>query len=59
MLAWTLVVVMQIAGAGLALAQDWPNRVVKIIVPFPAGGAADLIAREIAQGLMPGSVSLS
>jgi tripartite-type tricarboxylate transporter receptor subunit TctC len=51
MLAWILVVVMQIAGAGLALAQDWPNRVVKIIVPFPAGGAADLIAREIAQGL--------
>jgi tripartite-type tricarboxylate transporter receptor subunit TctC len=50
-LAWILVAVMQIAGTGLAIAQGWPHRVVKIIVPFPAGGAADLIAREIAQGL--------
>jgi tripartite-type tricarboxylate transporter receptor subunit TctC len=51
LLTWVLVAVLQIAGAGLALAQDWPHRVVKIIVPFPAGGAADLMAREIAQGL--------
>ncbi|MFZ9320985.1 MAG: Bug family tripartite tricarboxylate transporter substrate binding protein [Hylemonella sp.] len=29
----------------------WPNRPVKILVPFPAGGSADLLARFIAQGL--------
>ena len=51
MLAWTLLLVAQIAGANLALAQNWPSRIVKIIVPFPAGGAADIMAREIAQGL--------
>lgn len=35
-----------------ASAQDgWPNRPVKIIVPFPAGGSTDIVAREIAQGL--------
>jgi len=48
---WILLAIMQIAGASLAPAQDWPHRAVKIVVPFPAGGAADLIAREIAQGL--------
>src|SRR5690349_3195747 len=50
-LVWALLLLAQCAGASLALAQDWPSRAVKIIVPFPAGGAADIIAREIAQGL--------
>jgi tripartite-type tricarboxylate transporter receptor subunit TctC len=31
--------------------EDWPTHVVKIIVPFPAGGSTDIIAREVAQGL--------
>ncbi|MBS0247582.1 MAG: tripartite tricarboxylate transporter substrate binding protein [Proteobacteria bacterium] len=35
-----------------ALAQDhWPSRTVTLVVPFPAGGNADIIAREIAQAL--------
>jgi len=38
---------MSIASAN----SDWPSRIVKIIVPFPAGGSTDIIAREVAQGL--------
>src|SRR3954463_14228545 len=36
-----------LAAATPALAQDYPNRPVKIIVPFGAGGPADVTARQI------------
>jgi tripartite-type tricarboxylate transporter receptor subunit TctC len=32
-----------------ALAQDFPSRAIKLIVPFPAGGPADTIARVYAE----------
>ncbi len=34
-----------------AQAQEWPKTTVKLIVPFPPGGASDLVARLIAPGL--------
>ena len=37
--------------AGRALAQDYPNRPVKIVVPFGAGGGTDALARFLARGL--------
>jgi tripartite-type tricarboxylate transporter receptor subunit TctC len=37
--------------SGAASAQDYPSRPVKIIVPFPAGGSNDIIARIVAQKL--------
>ncbi len=46
---------LQIAFAMLlacpALAQSWPDRPVKIVVPFPAGGTADAVPRLVADFL--------
>jgi tripartite-type tricarboxylate transporter receptor subunit TctC len=35
------------AGIGAAAAQNFPSRAVRIIVPFPAGGTADIVPRVI------------
>jgi tripartite-type tricarboxylate transporter receptor subunit TctC len=37
--------------SAVAAAQDFPNRSIKLIVPFPAGGPADTIARIYAESL--------
>ena len=49
--ARTAAVLALAAFAGLAAAQDYPNRPVRIIVPYPVGGASDITARLVADKL--------
>src|SRR6187401_1217719 len=46
-----VVVVLSAMVPQLARAQDWPSKPIKMIVPFPAGGGTDFIARLLAQQL--------
>src|ERR1700691_841563 len=34
-----------------AAAQEWPQRTIRFIVPFPAGGGTDFVARLVAKNL--------
>jgi tripartite-type tricarboxylate transporter receptor subunit TctC len=49
--ALTLVLALCAFVAGSARAKDYPDRPVKIIVPFPAGGTADAIPRLVGDWL--------
>lgn len=40
-----------VGGTSTASAQPFPEKPIKLIVPFPPGGGTDLIARELAQAL--------
>jgi tripartite-type tricarboxylate transporter receptor subunit TctC len=47
---WLAIVIMSaaaIAGAAPARAEDYPSRPITVIVPFPAGGASDVVARIV------------
>lgn len=41
-----------VMGAGSsAIAADWPTRQIQLIVPYPAGGSADVVGRDVADFL--------
>src|SRR5450631_44372 len=41
------------ACIGMAVAQDYPTHPITMIVPFPAGGATDTLARYLAEQMLP------
>jgi len=47
-----LVAALACGMAGTVLAQGaWPSKTVRLIMPFPAGGSVDILARGVADGL--------
>ncbi|HUP97890.1 MAG TPA: tripartite tricarboxylate transporter substrate binding protein [Usitatibacter sp.] len=47
----TLLTVAVLAFSGIALAQQWPSKPIKLIVPYPPGGTSDILARAVGQKL--------
>ncbi len=47
----TLLTLSLLAAAGQAFAQGYPNKVIKLQVPFAPGGTTDIVARTIADAL--------
>ncbi len=40
-----------VAGSAAALAQSYPNKPIEWVVPYPAGGGTDIVARSLAQAM--------
>jgi tripartite-type tricarboxylate transporter receptor subunit TctC len=49
--ATALLAVMSLLASGAARAQDWPNKPVKVVVPFAAAGTTDRMGRLISEEL--------
>ncbi len=48
--AQALTIALALCGSG-AMAQAWPGKPISLIVPFPAGGTTDVLARALAEKL--------
>ncbi len=45
----TAAIAIMFAGTGSALAQNWPNKPIRMVVPYTPGGYTDLMARLVGQ----------
>ena len=45
------VALIALASPAIAQAQDYPSRPITVVVPFPAGGPTDTLARILADGM--------
>jgi len=50
-LAHAGLVLVALSGAAFAAADDYPNRPVRLIIPFPPGGSNDVVGRMVAKQL--------
>jgi tripartite-type tricarboxylate transporter receptor subunit TctC len=48
-LGWTASVLVALAVSSSALAQAWPQRPIKVVIPFPPGGPTDLVMRTASE----------
>lgn len=46
-----ILVVLELVASSIAFAQDYPNRPIKVVVPWPAGQATDIAARIVSEKL--------
>ena len=48
MTAVRAILLASLMSAGAVAAQDYPQRPIRMVIPFPAGGSIDLVGRAIA-----------
>jgi tripartite-type tricarboxylate transporter receptor subunit TctC len=40
-----------LAASSVTFAQDWPNKPIRVVVPYPPGGGVDFVSRTVSQRL--------
>ncbi len=46
-----LISMVLLAASSVAFAQDWPDKPIRVVVPYPPGGGVDFVSRTVSQRL--------